>query len=154
MICTDKRSDHNLDKTTFEWSVNHTTETLACNTSGERIRWARRQKGWLIKTLAAKAGITPEGLSIIERKAGILEMKTLRELAVLLEQPIWYSGCFENMPEDTFSKSWKKLVVIMDTLRSNWLQNSEYINVLFLIGRIKNLIKLLKRRLLYCKILD
>ncbi|EIW18306.1 MULTISPECIES: helix-turn-helix transcriptional regulator [Pelosinus] len=58
MMCTDKRSDNNLDKTTFEWSVNHATETLACNTPGERIRWARRQKGWLIKTLAAKAGIT------------------------------------------------------------------------------------------------
>jgi hypothetical protein len=52
--------------------------------------------------------ITPEGLSIIERKAGILEMKTLRKLAVLLEQPIWYLGCFENMPEDTFFEKLEK----------------------------------------------
>ncbi len=108
MICTDKRSDHNLDKTTFEWSVNHTTETLDCSTPGERIRWARRQKGWLIKTLATKTGITPEGMSIIERKAGILEMKTLRGLAVLLEQPICYLGCFETMPEDTFFEKLEK----------------------------------------------
>jgi hypothetical protein len=35
-------------------------------------------------------------------------MKALRKLAVLLEQPIWYLGCFENMPEDTFFEKLEK----------------------------------------------
>jgi DNA-binding XRE family transcriptional regulator len=29
-------------------------------------------------------------------------MKTLRKLAAQLEQPVWFLGYFENMPEGTF----------------------------------------------------
>ncbi|AIF51650.1 helix-turn-helix transcriptional regulator [Pelosinus sp. UFO1] len=48
----------------------------AGNTPNERIRWARIQKCWLIKTVAAKVGISPEYLSVIERRAvGMTEIK-------------------------------------------------------------------------------
>lgn len=109
MSCTDKRANNNLDRTTFEWSVNHTTEALAFNTSGERVRWARIQKSWLIKTLAAKVGINAVHLSQLERSTtSIAMMKTLCKLATELEQPIWFLGCFENMPEETFFEKVEK----------------------------------------------
>jgi DNA-binding XRE family transcriptional regulator len=79
------------------------------STPSERIKWARIQKGWLIKTLAAKVEITTTTLSNIERKAVYsVEMRTLRKLAIDLEQPIWYLGCFENMPEGTFFEKLEK----------------------------------------------
>lgn len=78
-------------------------------TSAERIRWARMQKGWLIKTLAEKVGIAAAHLSQIEGKfIGTAEMKTLRKLATQLEQPVWFLGCFENMPEGTFFEKLEK----------------------------------------------
>ena len=79
------------------------------NTPSDRIRWARMQKGWLAKTLAAHVGISPDGLSNIERKAtDMTKMKILRKLATTLEQPIWFLGCFENMPENTFFERLEK----------------------------------------------
>lgn len=91
----DKRVDHNLGDIRFMGSI--------LKTSAERIRWARMQKGWIIKTLAEKVGIAAAHLSQIEGKfIGTAEMKTLRKLATQLEQPVWFLGCFDNMPEDTF----------------------------------------------------
>jgi transcriptional regulator with XRE-family HTH domain len=90
-------------------TIEQHVEMTVGNTSGERIRWARIQKGWLIKRLAAKVGINPATLSNIERKVVYsVEMKTLRKLATELEQPIWYLGCFENMHEDTFFEKIEK----------------------------------------------
>lgn len=99
----DKRSDHNLDEIRFMRSIDQHAEMKIGSTSAERIRWFRMQKGWLIKTLAAKVGIAAAHLSQIEGKfIGTAEMKTLCKLAIELDQPIWFLGCFENMPEDTF----------------------------------------------------
>ncbi len=92
-----------------QWTIEQHVEMTVGNTSGERIRWAQIQKGWLIKTLAAKVGINSATLSNIERKSVYsVEMKTLRKLPTGLEQPVWYLGCFENMPEDTFFEKIEK----------------------------------------------
>lgn len=89
--------------------INQNTEMTIGNTSSERIRWARIQKGWLIKTLAAKIGIDAAHLSQLEAKTtGTAVMKTLRKLATELQQPVWFLGCFENMPEDTFFEKLEK----------------------------------------------
>ena len=90
-------------------AINQDTEIVIGNTPSERIRWARMQKGWMIKTLAAKAGITPTSLSHIENKVEhSIEITTLRKLSTALEQPVWFLGCFEHMPEDTFSQRLEK----------------------------------------------
>lgn len=78
------------------------------NSTGERIRLARLEKGWMIRTLAAKAGITPEGLSNIERQVSNIENTTLRRICIALGQPIQLIGGFENMPEDTFFQRLEK----------------------------------------------
>jgi ribosome-binding protein aMBF1 (putative translation factor) len=61
------RANHNLGKIEFQREINKSTGMIVGSTPSDRIKWARIQKGWLIKTLATKAGITPEGLSIMER---------------------------------------------------------------------------------------
>lgn len=102
--------DNNLGEIVVHRTINQNTDTeiVIGNTPSERITWARLQKGWLIKTLAAKAGITPVCLSNIERQVTSVENTTLRKICLALEQPIWFLGCFENMPEDTFFEKLEK----------------------------------------------
>ena len=91
VMCTDMRAHHNLDNTIFNGKVDQNIEMTIGNTSNKRIRWARIQKGWLIKTLAAKVGIDAVHLSQLEGKTtGKAAMKTLRKLATKLEQPVWF----------------------------------------------------------------
>jgi len=106
---TDKRAWNNLDEIVVHRTINQGTEITIGNTPSERIRWARMQKGWMIKTLAAMAGITPTSLSHIENKFGAsIEITPLRKLSAALEQPVWFLGCFDSMPEDTFFQRLKK----------------------------------------------
>ena len=156
MNYTDKRVVHNLGNTIINGKFDQNIEMTIGNTSSKRIRWARTQKGWLIKTLAAKVGIDAVHLSQLEAKTtGTAVMKTLRKLATELEQPVWFLGCFENMPEETFFEKEEKarcyhghtkvemateLGVHQRTI-FNWKDKEP--------GRV-----LKKRALLYCKILD
>ena len=64
---TDNRVENNLSEIVVQRTIDQGVEMTVGNTPGKRIRWARIQKGWLIKTLAAKANITPEYLSNIEK---------------------------------------------------------------------------------------
>ncbi|WP_378957244.1 helix-turn-helix domain-containing protein, partial [Pelosinus sp. sgz500959] len=104
----DKRVENNLDEIVVHRTINQDIEMIIGTTPGERIRMARLQKGWMIKTLAAKVGITPKSLSNIERQITSFENTTLRKISIALEQPIWFLGCFENMPEDTFFQRLEK----------------------------------------------
>ena len=89
MICTDMRANHNLGEIKFQREIHKSTGMMFGSTPSDRIKWARIQKGWLIKTLAAKVGISIVSLSNIERKATYLtNMKILRKLSAELEQPL------------------------------------------------------------------
>jgi len=100
--------DNNLGEIVVHRTINQETEYEIGNTPSKRIRHARMQKGWMIKTLAAKAGITSVCLSNIERQITSVENTTLRKICIALEQPIWFLGCFESMPEDTFFQRLEK----------------------------------------------
>jgi ribosome-binding protein aMBF1 (putative translation factor) len=77
---TDKRVVHNLGNTIINGKFDQNIEMTFGNTSSKRIRWARIQKGWLIKALAAKVGIDAVHLSQLEGKTtGTAAMKTLRK---------------------------------------------------------------------------
>lgn len=126
------------------------------NTPNERIRWARIQKGWLIKTIAAKTGINPGHLSTIERRTiGMTDIKVLRKLAVELEQPLWYLGCFENMPEGTFLERLEKARFYHGHTKEEMAAEiGVHVRTIFK-WKDKEPGKIIKEKaLLYCKILD
>jgi len=104
----DKRAWNNLSEIVVNRTINQESEIVIGTTPSERIRWARMQKGWMIKTLAAKPGITTACLSDIERQVTNIENTTLRKICIALEQPIWFLGCFDSMPESTFFQQLEK----------------------------------------------
>ncbi len=78
------------------------------DTPGGRIRQARLEKNMFINEVAKQVGITKEALSSMERNKITLKLETLKKLSIILEKPIWYFGCFENLPEVTFGDKIKK----------------------------------------------
>ena len=68
-----------------------------------RARWARIQKGLYIVDAARESGLTTATISKIENGKPV-ELMTIRKLASLYNVPIWWLGCFENLPEKTFAQ--------------------------------------------------
>ncbi|BFH63885.1 helix-turn-helix transcriptional regulator [Paenibacillus azoreducens] len=75
---------------------------------GGRIRTTRISANLTIRELAFLAGLSPEAISMIENGANCPSLPTLRKLSECLSKPIWYLGCFEDMPEDTLGDRVKK----------------------------------------------
>lgn len=79
------------------------------NTPGERIRWARYKKGLDIVDVARMANLSEGNLSRIENsRGGGICVTTIKNLSTLLEQPIWFLGCYENLPEKTIGQRIRK----------------------------------------------
>jgi len=152
----DMRAHHNLDNTVFNGKVDQNIEMTIGNTSNKRIRWARIQKGWLIKTLAAKVGIDAVHLSQLEGKTtGTAAMKTLRKLATKLEQPVWFLGCFENMPEETFFEKLEKARCYHGHTKVEMAEELGIHERIIFNWKKKEPSQIIKEKvLLYCKILD
>lgn len=150
---TYKRVIHNLGDIRFMGSIDQSAKMKVGNTSGERVRWARIQKSWLIKTLAEKVGIAAAHLSQIEGKfiIGTAEMKTLCKLATQLEQPVWFLGCVENMPEGTFFDRLEKARCYHGHTKVEMAVDIGVNYVLSLIGKRKSLVKYLRKKL-YCTV--
>jgi len=102
------RAWNNLGEIVVNRTINHKIENVIGATPSERIRWARMQQGLMIKSVAANAGITSVCVSNIERQITSVENTTFRKICIALEQPIWFLGCFENMPEDIFFQQLEK----------------------------------------------
>ncbi len=60
-----------------------------------------------IKQVAEKAEIHEPTVSRAENGKPI-EIGTLKKLAIILEQPIWWLGCFEKLPEETLAQRIRK----------------------------------------------
>lgn len=56
-----------------------------------------------IKQVAEKANLREPTVSKSENNKAI-EIDTLKKLSIILEQPIWWLGCFENLPECTLAQ--------------------------------------------------
>lgn len=80
---------------------------------GTRIRTCRIKKGLSIKQLAASAGLSPEGISNIERrKTNNIDISVLAKISGVLNEPIKHLGCFENLPESTLRNQLKKAILL------------------------------------------
>jgi len=77
------------------------------DTPAERTRWARYKKNLTIKQVAERAGLHEPTVSRAENGKPV-EINTLKRLSIILEQPIWWLGCFENLPEETLAQRIKK----------------------------------------------
>ncbi|WP_353888173.1 helix-turn-helix domain-containing protein [uncultured Phascolarctobacterium sp.] len=82
------------------------------NTIGTRIRACRIKKGLSIKQLAALAGITPEGLSNIERRSSNnINITILSKISNALKEPISHLSSFESLPESTLQEKLLKAIL-------------------------------------------
>jgi transcriptional regulator with XRE-family HTH domain len=61
-----------------------------------------------IEDLAKAIGIAPENMGKIERGVHNVSLQSLRKLAMVLQVPVLYLGCFEDMPEETIGQRIKK----------------------------------------------
>ncbi len=64
--------------------------------------------GLTIRELATKINITSTALSGIERNCHQPSPKSLRLLSEVLQQPIYYLGCLEELPDTTLGDRLKK----------------------------------------------
>lgn len=68
------------------------------DTPGERLRWARLKKNLTIVELAAQSGSSESTTRGIECNDNAVSSVTIRKLDSVLNQQIWFLGCFENFP--------------------------------------------------------
>lgn len=73
--------------------------------AAKRIYNARTKKGLSIKKLAKLSKIDRTYLNNIELGKNIPSTKVIKKLSIILEQPIWYLGAYEQLPENTLGKS-------------------------------------------------
>ncbi|MCE5284539.1 MAG: transcriptional regulator [Pelosinus sp.] len=73
----------------------------------ERVYYARCLLGYSIRTVAKKANVSEVTVSKIEHGKPA-EITTLKKLSIVLKQPVYILGCFENLPEDTLPQQIRK----------------------------------------------
>ncbi len=78
------------------------------DSSGGRIRRLRMDLNMTIKELAQLIEITPRSLNRIELDQSMASLSTLRKLSIVLKAPIWFLGCFEEFPEETYGQRIRK----------------------------------------------
>lgn len=71
------------------------------DTPGKRLRYARMKKEMTIRDVAEKARLTENTVGKLEKEKHMAILPTLRKLAAVLDVPISYLGCFENLPGNT-----------------------------------------------------
>jgi len=60
-----------------------------------------------IKQVADKTELREATVSHAENGKSI-EIATIKKLSIILEQPIWWLGCFENLPSETLAQRIRK----------------------------------------------
>ncbi|WP_052088293.1 helix-turn-helix domain-containing protein [Paenibacillus wynnii] len=83
-------------------------ETVVPALSGKRIRHGRKLKDMTIVEVAAQIGISAVALSYIEGNKNIPSLPTLKSLSDVLDLPIYYLGCFEDLPEVSLGEQIRK----------------------------------------------
>ncbi len=99
---TDKRVDNNLGANIVK-CVSLTSNPEPGNTPAERLFYARTIAGLSIASLAKLASLSTVSISKIEN-GGNFKVTTIKSLASALSQPIWFLGCYEQLPESTFGE--------------------------------------------------
>lgn len=94
---TDNRVDNNLLNITRNAYINEGSSPG--NTIADRCHWARLRTGMDIVDVARDASLSSATVSKVENGRQIPIVVTVRALADMLEQPIWFLGCYEMLPE-------------------------------------------------------
>lgn len=81
---------------------------LPGNTIADRCYWARLRTGMDIVDVARAAGLSSATVSKVENGRQIPIVVTVRVLAEMLKQPVWFLGCYEVLPEDTLGQRIRK----------------------------------------------
>ncbi|WP_418808541.1 helix-turn-helix domain-containing protein [Phascolarctobacterium faecium] len=77
------------------------------------MRACRIKKGLSMKQLAALVGITPEGLSNIERRSNNnIKINVLAKISAALREPIESLGYFKYLPETTLHNQLQKAIFL------------------------------------------
>lgn len=117
------RVDNSLDNgITKQRSLPVAKQTDFPDTPGGRIRKSRMDRNLFIVELAKQVNLNKQIISMIERGAYTPKIKTLKKLSEALDVPIWYLGCFENLPEDTLGQRLKKARLYAGLLSSELAQ--------------------------------
>ncbi len=103
---TDNRVDNNLLNITRNAYINEGSSPG--NTIADRCHWARLKAGMNIIDVARAAGLSSVTVSKIENGRQIPIVVTVRALASVLKQPVWFLGCYEALPEDTLGQQIRK----------------------------------------------
>lgn len=86
----------------------HISSNIELTTPGSRIRQARQERNLTILELAEQIEISMTALSKIERGVTTPSPPTLRKISFILERPISYIGCLENLPQESLGQKFKK----------------------------------------------
>jgi transcriptional regulator with XRE-family HTH domain len=100
---TDKRVDNNLGSITSKQSYPLLPKSCG-DTTGDRLFYIRSNKNMTLAELSAVTGIHYSTISKVERNMKKARFETLKELATVLEVPLWWLGCFEKLPESTLAE--------------------------------------------------
>jgi transcriptional regulator with XRE-family HTH domain len=84
--------------------LNNNNQFLELNTSGKRIRAARHEKYLTIAELASQSGFSIATITNAENDKIKMQVNNLKTLSIILEKPIYYIGCFEDLPEETLGQ--------------------------------------------------
>ncbi len=71
---------------------------------GARIRLARIARGMTIEELAKASRMSQTAISNLENDKKTPRIKSLQKLSQILKVPIFYLGCFEQLPENTLGQ--------------------------------------------------
>jgi ribosome-binding protein aMBF1 (putative translation factor) len=105
---TGNRANNNLGIIEKHLQLPDYSEDLDLSTQAGRIRQAHHKKNLTIKELAELTGLSPECIGAIENGKRSPTIVTIKMLADALDAPVWYLGCFENLPESTTAQRIKK----------------------------------------------
>lgn len=86
----------------------HVSLNIQLTNPGTRIRQARQEKNLTMKEIADQIGISMTAIGKIERGVTTPSLPTLRNISLILERPISYLGCFENLPQESLGQKLKK----------------------------------------------
>jgi len=80
------------------------------NTVAERLAWARLKNGLTMNNLSVLSGLSLTTLSKIENnRCRNHDVKVIKRLAEALDQPIWFMGCYDLLPETSLGDRIRKM---------------------------------------------
>ncbi|WP_082420327.1 helix-turn-helix domain-containing protein [Paenibacillus sp. A3] len=75
---------------------------------GGRLRKIRQEKKLTVRDVSLMTGLTEATIMNIETGKTVPSLSSLRTLSEYLDIPIYYLGCFEDLPERTLGERMRK----------------------------------------------